>query len=302
MRCYSLTASSDYRFAGMIAQKNEGEHFIENVLKSAAMSPGKHRYRYAQRVQRTVIERRRRILTPEYKKRRLALKKARTALRHRREDREDVTYQTNCTLLDAPNTEMNNNIIDHTNSDPEIDDEQYQSIVLLDLETSGLSKDCDILQIAAKCGKSTFATYINPKKHISAAAIEAHGLTNCQGVLMYHGLTVDSVPLRLAMSNLQQWLASLGKPCYIATHNLSFDVPKLFNAIVTCSLHDDFRDVVCGFIDTLIVIRRLTGRKRKGECTIAGLAEWQRISTAGAQRRERCKYTSKNSPFSENNW
>ncbi|XP_011858949.1 PREDICTED: uncharacterized protein LOC105556464, partial [Vollenhovia emeryi] len=150
-RCYSLTASSDYRFASTIAQKNEGEHFIENVFKSAGMSPGKHHYRHAQRVQRTVIDRRRRILTPEYKKRRLALKKTRTALRHRREDREGVTYQTNCTLLDAPNPEVNTNIIDHTNSEPEIDDEQYQSIVFLDLETSGLSKDCDILQIAAKC-------------------------------------------------------------------------------------------------------------------------------------------------------
>ncbi|XP_071578827.1 uncharacterized protein [Temnothorax nylanderi] len=285
-RCYSLTASSDYRFASTIAQKNEGEHFIENVYKSAAMSPGKHRYRYAQRVQRTVIERRRRILSPEYKKKRLALKKARTALRRRREDREGVTYQTNCTLLDAPNTEMNNNVIDHTNFDLEFDDEQYQSIVFLDLETSGLSKDCDILQIAAKCGKLTFATYINPKKPISAAATEANGLTNCQGVLMYYGLTVDSVPLRLAISNLQQWLASLGKPCYIATHNLSFDGPRLFNAIVTCSLHDEFRDVVCGFIDTLTVIRRLTGRKRKGECTIAGLAEWQKVSTAGAHNAE----------------
>lgn len=91
-RCYSLTASSDYRFAGTIAQKNEGEHYIENVLKSVAMSPGKHRYRYAQRVQETVIKRRHRILTPEYKKRRLALKKMRTALRHRRENREGITY------------------------------------------------------------------------------------------------------------------------------------------------------------------------------------------------------------------
>lgn len=98
-RCYSLTASSDYRFAGTIAQKNEGEHYIENVLKSAATSPGKHRYRYAQRVQKTVIKRRHQILTPEYKKRRLALKKMRTALRHRRENREGITYQTNCTLL-----------------------------------------------------------------------------------------------------------------------------------------------------------------------------------------------------------
>ncbi|XP_011883983.1 PREDICTED: uncharacterized protein LOC105571119 [Vollenhovia emeryi] len=88
------------------------------------------------------------------------------------------------------------------------------------------------------------------------------------------------------MSNLQQWLASLGKPCYIAPHNLSFDGPRLFNAIVTCSLHDDFRDVVCGFIDTLIVIRRLIGRKRKGECTIAGLAQWQGILTAGIHNAE----------------
>lgn len=168
------------------------------------------------------------------------------------------------------------------NSDSEIDDEQC--IVLLDLETSGLSKDCDILQIAAKCSKSTFATYINPKKLISAAATEANGLTNCQGVLMYHGLIVDSIPLRLAMSNLEQWLALLGKRCYIATHNLNFDGPRLFNAIITCSLYDDFRDVIYDFIDTLTVIRKFTDRK--DECTITGLAQWQRISTIDVHNAE----------------
>lgn len=89
------------------------------------------------------------------------------------------------------------------NFDLEIDAEQL--IVFLDLETSGLSKDCDILQIAAKCGRSTFATYIHPKKQISAAATEANGLTNCHDLLMLHGVIVDSISLRVAMSNLQQW-------------------------------------------------------------------------------------------------
>ncbi|XP_043286870.1 uncharacterized protein [Venturia canescens] len=284
-RCYSLTASSDYRFASAVAQKNEGPKFIEKVLKSSSMSPGKHCQRYLKKLEKTRDETRRRMRTLEFKKRRLNLKKIRTALRHRTEDREGLTYETNCTLLDAPGENVDNNIL-LEDAVFEIEGELQSSIVLLDLETSGLRTDCDILQIAARCDKYTFSTYVKPRQPISASATAANGLTSCQGELMYQGLIVDSISLKQAMVNLRQWLASRVQPCYIATHNLAFDGPRLYNAIMKSMLNDDFQKVVGGFVDTLTVIRRLTGRKRKGECTIAGLAEWQNISAIGAHNAE----------------
>jgi hypothetical protein len=60
-------------------------------------------------------------------------------------------------------------------------------IELLDVGTSGFEVNCDILQIAAKCGKTTFATYVNPGRPVSATA---NGLVNCNGDLVYCGVEV----------------------------------------------------------------------------------------------------------------
>jgi len=154
--------------------------------------------------------------------------------------------------------------------------------VYVDLETSGFQKNCDILQIAAKCGKHLFNIYINPIHEISAAATAVHGLRKCEAELMLYGKKVSSVPLRAAIGNLLQWLNSLMKKCYITAHNLNFDGPRLFDAILFCSLNDDFSNVVEGFIDTLQVIRKETERKGKTKCTLTELANWLNISCVNA--------------------
>ncbi|XP_015609884.2 uncharacterized protein LOC107274841 [Cephus cinctus] len=68
-------------------------------------------------------------------------------------------------------------------------------VILVDLESSGLGQDCDILQIAATCGSKTFATYVNPIQQISISATGANGLTNHFGDLMYF------IPLSPLMSS-----------------------------------------------------------------------------------------------------
>lgn len=158
-----------------------------------------------------------------------------------------------------------------------------ECVVLFDLETSGLNKDCEILQIAAKCGESTFATYIDLKQPIPAIVTKINGLANEHGVLTYRDTVVNSIPLKTALNNFKDWLLSLNKSCYITAHNINFDGSRLYNAMVNCSILDDFRSIVRGFADTLLVIRQLTGRKRKGECTLAGLAQWRSISKWDAQ-------------------
>nr|XP_012218851.1 PREDICTED: uncharacterized protein LOC105670095 [Linepithema humile] len=149
------------------------------------------------------------------------------APKSRKENTEGITYETNCALLTEPAVLIN----EENNSDPE-EDLCETPIILLDLETSGFQADCDILQIAAKCNKSTFTTYINPIQQISPKATEVHGLVNCYGDLMHN-----------------------------ATHNLTFDGPRLFKAIIKNNLIDDFSMIIYGFIDTLSIIRKITGRK-----------------------------------------
>ncbi|KAK0159825.1 hypothetical protein PV327_010897 [Microctonus hyperodae] len=84
------------------------------------------------------------------------LKKNRTALLHRRENIEGVTYKSNCTLLTEPAIVGE----DQVTYPDFITDSDENAAVLFDLETSGLDKNCDILQIAAKYGNKKFNIYI----------------------------------------------------------------------------------------------------------------------------------------------
>ena len=99
---------------------------------------------------------------------------------------------------------------------------------------------------------------------------------------MLHGKKVESVSLRIAVSNLLGFSKSLNKQCYIATLNLNFDCPRLIDAITACNLHNELENLIVGFIDTLKVIKLETLRTGKGECTLTGLAKWLKISNFDA--------------------
>lgn len=280
-RCYSRTASADYRFACAVGQKNVGEGYVKKIVQKINLASSKHLTRHISSRQRILLRRRTLIRTHEYKKSRMRSKKLRAMLRHQKENQEGVTYQSNCSLLTQPAV-PDKEIEDNDNDSSSEEDTSECLIVLLDLETSGFEADCDILQIAAQCGNKKFAIYINPVRQISSKASEAHGLTNCSGELFYYGKKLESVPLRLALSNLYEWLKSLEKKCCIATHNLTFDGPRLFRAIDKNKLTSDFSEVVYGFVDTLKKIRQVTGQKKKGSCSISGLADSLNIEKAGA--------------------
>jgi len=61
-----------------------------------------------------------------------------------------------------------------------------------------LKKNCDILQIGAKCN---FSTYINPVRDISENATRINELTS-NGELLYHGRKVQAVSMRAALECL----------------------------------------------------------------------------------------------------
>ncbi|KYN05243.1 hypothetical protein ALC62_03847 [Cyphomyrmex costatus] len=80
-------------------------------------------------------------------------------------------------------------------------------IILVDLETSGFGRGCDILQIAAKCGSLTFETYVNPTQQISASATSVNGLTN-----------------------------NFGELCLITQYNAIYDVEILHKILKKCKI------------------------------------------------------------------
>ncbi|XP_011171636.3 uncharacterized protein LOC105204279 [Solenopsis invicta] len=193
-RCYSKTASADFRFACTVGQKNIGEGYTQAILKKLGKSPGKHHSRHVAASQKILQRRRQLMKTSAYKKRRMHLKKLRAALHHRKENVEGITYQSNVDLL--------NKLAEEDKTDLEEEDNNDIAIVLLDLETSGFEMNCDILQIAAKYGKNSFDIYVNPVQDISVSASQANDLTSCYGELMYNGRQVPSVPIRAALGSL----------------------------------------------------------------------------------------------------
>ncbi|XP_043282532.1 uncharacterized protein [Venturia canescens] len=266
-RCYSLSASADYRFACSVGQKNLGETYTQEIVKKMELSPGTHHLQHVARTDKLLLRRRSITSMRDYKKKRIQNKQARSALQHLRENHEGVTYDSNCGLLTqfaVPDEEKNQNI--------EVDDGVH-SFILFDLETSSLRRDCDILQIAAMCGSEEFNIYANPRQQISPYATAVTGLINSNGMLLLHGKIVSSVPIKTALENFLAWIEGLGKKAILLTHNLIFDGPRLYDSIKKYHLEEKFSNVIHGFLDTLPLIRCLKCKKRKGECTLGGLAK-----------------------------
>lgn len=246
----------------------------------------KIRSKHAARMDRIKIKKRLLINSVDYKKRRLLLKKKRTALRHAKEGNEGTTYNSGCALEEPA---ANNVAFDEHDLVLEGLKIDVNPIVYVDLETGGFSPDCDILQIAAIHGTEKFSCYVTPTKPIMPKASEVTGLTCNYGQLFFHSTLVDTVSLRVAMGEFHKWLLSLREKPYIVTHNLTFDGPRLLKAIDFSNLNYDFQEIVLGFVDSVPVIRTVTGRSGKGNETtkLTGLAEWLKISSHGAHDAER---------------
>ncbi|XP_058803404.1 uncharacterized protein LOC131671175 [Phymastichus coffea] len=277
-KCLSLSASSDYRFAAVVCQKNIGDCYTSNICGNLKLSPAKNHRQYIDKIIKNKVKRALFIKTQTFKKNKILLRKKKSALRHKKEQLEGTTYLSNSNLLTEPAVQDAPSLSD----DEEGTLKENCPVIYFDLETSGLHTECDILQIAAKCGKISFNVYIYPVQDISAAASAIHGLRKYEGDLMLQSEKVHSVSLRIAMGQFLHYLLPFNKKCYLAAHNLNFDGPRLLNAINKCSLTDEFSKVLEGFIDTLPVIKKCTERTGKGACTITSLANWLNISSLNA--------------------
>lgn len=276
-RCYSLSASADYRFACSVGQKNLGQTYIQEITDKVQLSPGRHHQKHIARVDKRLLRRREYTKTREFKIRRNLNKKIRSGLRHLRENNEGTTYESNCGLFRqsaVPDEEQQN-------VECEFNDVTH-AFIFFDLETSSTRRDCDILQIAALCGTNEFNIYIKPRQPISPSATAVNGLINSNGTLLLHGKILDTVSLKVAVQKFMEWMENLEKDRILVAHNLIFDGPRLFNAVKKYGFEARFSNLVSGFLDTLPLIRTITGKRGKGECTLSGLAKSQNITVAGA--------------------
>lgn len=271
-RFYGGSGAAENRIIFSSGKKNEGEQFVSKLLGKCSLSSGKHEknfvLRYAQKSMKRAVKQR----TPKFKARRLFLKQQRLKLKKKNEDSEVIGYESNIGLLDT----LEQPILD---VHPESSD---RLIVLYDLETSGLSKNCEILQIAAKYGDAEFSIYVQPLQRIDEQASKIHGLRMENGHLTLHGNLVESVPISTALHKFYTFLHSLGKKCILTAHNGKFDYSRLCRSIRKYHLLNHFSTVVSGFIDTLPVIQKATGLKGKGCNSIEGLANKFQLDLSNA--------------------
>ncbi|XP_056009320.1 uncharacterized protein LOC125656697 [Ostrea edulis] len=122
-----------------------------------------------------------------------------------RKKEEKTIHQSACSTRDGPTYETAvslNNEVAQTNEIPPpqcppkavpLPSVIPVTCVFFDLETTGLERDSEIIQIAAACGEEQFHTYIIPRGRISTSATCVTGLAIKDGILYRNGTVVDTV-------------------------------------------------------------------------------------------------------------
>ncbi|XP_015125449.1 uncharacterized protein LOC107047212 [Diachasma alloeum] len=243
----------DYRVAAAIAEKNEGETYLIQIFERLNLTVDDILRQHVESVEAKASRTAEKASTTEYKSNRIELTKKRRALRYRKEQSEGVTYQSQMGLISTP--VINETLMANDDAMVDLGNEEYE-VVFFDLETSGLDANCNILQIAAGTGSASFNIYIKPSKPIDPHATQAHGLTSVSGDLYLHGIRVETVSLRSALTSFLAYLQKIEKKCILVAHNLRFDGPRLLKAIERLSLLSEFQAVVTGFACSLESYKR----------------------------------------------
>lgn len=135
--------------------------------------------------------------------------------------------------------------------------------VYFDLETTGFySNHTEILQIAAKANLKEFQAFIKPVYGIPRKVSEITHLFLYDDAMFYEDLLssmkqVETISLREALTEFLVFLRSFGKPVILIAHNgFRFDVPFLIRDIKEINLWAEFKEIVCGFVDTYRLLQK----------------------------------------------
>lgn len=147
--------------AAAVCQKNLGCKYIEKVYEKLKLTPTQETMKF--RDQRDIKKERRALRSKQivYKKQRLHLKKKRSSKNAAGNKKEGYTYESSMDLMSF------SELIPNLNTPNEVCDMSSYKVVLFDLETTGLSRNDEICQIAAFTKESSFNVYIIPSRNIS---------------------------------------------------------------------------------------------------------------------------------------
>ena len=128
--------------------------------------------------------------------------------------------------------------------------------VMLDLETGGLSRSSDILQISAICGQAEFNWYIIPLQSISKGASDVTKLSIVTGALCFEGNPVNTVSPKEGLIQLISFLKGMNTPVLVGHNIRTFDLMVLYHHMNKFKLWNHFVSVDRGFVDTKAVLKK----------------------------------------------
>lgn len=153
-----------------------------------------------------------------------------------------------------------------------------KQVVYVDIETTGLGRDAEIVQIAAKCAGvygATFSAHALPTGWIPHKVTEITGLQYFNGQLFLRGVNVHATTLESVCKQFVRFLQRLGKSVVLVGHNsFSFDFPRIYRMLDKFDLLKPFSNVVCSFADTLKIFENDPAiRQRERSLKLSVLAE-----------------------------
>ena len=250
-RHYSDSSSLEYRLCASVSQKNEGYTYIMKVHEVAGLSPSLCAKKRAVQIERQMKCKKERQSSIEFKQRRLQLKGERKVNDTAYEVREGDTYVSN--IGQEKNVPDTVEIPRGDDTAPTVVD--GVTYVMFDLETGGLARTSDILQISAVCGDTEFNSYVTPTQPISKASSKVTKLTEINHQLYFNGKVVDAIGISDALSTFLDFLAKTEKPVLVGHNIKTFDLMFLHKYLSQYGQWKHFTSLVVGFVDTYQVFK-----------------------------------------------
>ncbi|XP_046392289.1 uncharacterized protein LOC124160481 [Ischnura elegans] len=246
-RHYGSSESNDYRVAAVVCQKNVGVGYVADVKKSLMLSPGSNTNKHRQwlaRMRMAVIEKKKSL---GFKRRRLFKSLKLGAIVKSREAREGETYRSGMGM-DGDATHISPQVLVPVTSE--------YSLIIFDVETTGLCNLSDIIQVGA-VGESEFSVYIKPSGPIPEQVSELTGLSVRDGEMWRGGKKLVHHSAVEGLKAFIQFLSKSERGALLVGHNVNFDARMIVAAIQRANLLEDFMSVVVGFADSCPIFKKL---------------------------------------------
>ncbi|XP_052101228.1 uncharacterized protein LOC127735165 [Mytilus californianus] len=250
-RFYGGSSSLSNRLSASVLQKNEGYTWLSKVNEASLLSPGQHTLRIGKRMDKKLKRERERQNTKEFKRRRIQLKKQKKKSEFRSKVKEGTTYENNA--------EVNEPMPDIQEIPSPLTINESDNFVFFDLETTGLSRNSDITQIAAACGSNTFQRYVIPRTEITQEASTITGITflHSSNKMYVNGTIVETCSAEQSLLDFIDFLKLNDRPILVGHNIANFDMLVLENRLKEFHLFSTFSACAKGFIDTLKVSKRV---------------------------------------------